>query len=359
MLYEAPSEPDHDSSEWADRSEFWIAEQAKCERKRPIRQRNSNPLILTGQGTSLRIDKGTLVVRQGFSHFPQKQECYRYFRGDLDLPRIIILLDGSGTLSFDVLSWLGEQGVALARIDWAGDLAVFASGAGFIADPENLRWQFSFRDNERARLDYAADLIRRKLGNCVDTLVSCFSPSRARENAVGKAERAIDRLKSERFDSMGAIRAIEGECALAYFSVWSNVEMRWVAQSRYPVPDQWRTFRARTSHLTGQKWRNWKASHPINAMLNYAYAVKAARLQIDAVADGYDPYAGIMHHVREGFPAYVYDLIEPERPNVDAAIIAFAQSRRFSGADFVLRKDGVCRLSPQLARMVAARVSGV
>lgn len=92
-------------------------------------------------------------------------------------------------------------------------------------------------------------------------------------------------------------------------------------------------------------------------MLNYAYAVKVAQLQIEAVADGYDPYSGIMHHSRNDFPAYAYDLIEPQRPKVDAAVLAFAQSQKFSGADFILRDDGVCRLSSQLARAVA-RVMG-
>ena len=92
-------------------------------------------------------------------------------------------------------------------------------------------------------------------------------------------------------------------------------------------------------------------------MLNYAYAVRAAQLQIETVADGFDPNAGIMHHYRDDFPAYVYDLIEPERPKVDAAVLAFARSRSFSGADFILRKDGACRLSPQLARVVAGLVN--
>jgi len=76
-------------------------------------------------------------------------------------------------------------------------------------------------------------------------------------------------------------------------------------------------------------------------------------LQVQAVAEGFDPFAGIMHHSRSDFPAYAYDLIEPERPKIDPAVLAFAQSRKFSGADFILRKDGVCRLSPQLARVVA------
>ncbi len=134
--------------------------------------------------------------------------------------------------------------------------------------------------------------------------------------------------------------------------------MQWTAAGRYPVPDDWHSYRSRSSILTGKKAKNWKASHPINAMLNYAYAVRVAQLQIEAVADGFDPFAGIMHHSRPDFLPYAYDLIEPERPKVDAAILGFAQNRKFFGADFVLGKDGVCRLSPQLARAVAAVVAG-
>jgi CRISP-associated protein Cas1 len=37
------------------------------------------------------------------------------------------------------------------------------------------------------------------------------------------------------------------------------------------------------------------ATHPVNALLNYAYAVLIARTQIRLVAEGYDPTLGIMH----------------------------------------------------------------
>lgn len=344
------------ADEWALRSEFWLAQSANSIKPRKRRERNSNALILTGHGNSMRIENGALLIKQGFSHYPQKAECYRYFKGDLDLPRIIILLDGSGSLSFDVLNWLGEQGTALARIKWDGDVAVFASGAGFSADTQKLQWQFDMRRDQAKRLKFASDLIGQKLRNSVEMLQSTIEPHSHRETAIRKANHAIQRLKSEQFADMGAIRAIEGECALVYFAAWSHVEMQWMAQGRFPVPDQWRSYQSRSSILTGRRAKNWKAAHPINAMLNYAYAVKAAQLQIQAVADGFDPYAGIMHHSRHGFPAYVYDLIEPERPKIDAAIVAFAQSRSFSGADFMLRMDGVCRLSPQLARIVAQLV---
>jgi CRISPR-associated protein Cas1 len=88
--------------------------------------------------------------------------------------------------------------------------------------------------------------------------------------------------------------------------------------------------------------------------------VLQSRLQITAVSDGYDPTLGIMHSGRRGEPALVFDLMEPNRPKVDAAVLRFALGETFSAADFVLRSDGVVRLAPQLARRVcqlAAHVS--
>jgi CRISPR-associated protein Cas1 len=354
MLHEPEIRADKIADEWAIRSEFWGAEAVKTGGKRRVRERNSRPLILTGHGTSLRIENSALSIKPGFTHYPQKAEQFRFFKGDLNLPRIIMLLDGSGSISFDVLNWLGEQGVALARIQWGGEPAVFASGAGFIGNPEKLRWQYGTHADEQLRLEFARMLICEKLRNSITALETQIPDSPYRERAIAKAAEALAQLQSATLDSMSDIRAIEGESAARYFAAWAGIEMQWTAAGRYPVPDAWRNYRSRSSILTGKKAKNWKASHPINAMLNYAYAVRVAQLQVEAVADGFDPFAGIMHHSRPDFPAYIYDLIEPERPKVDAAILAFAQSRKFSGADFILRKDGVCRLSPQLARAVAS-----
>ncbi len=357
MLHEPEIYAEEIADEWAIRSEFWRAEADKSGGKRRLRERNSRPLILTGQGTSLRIENGALSIKQGFTHYPQKAEQFRFFKGDLNLPRIIMLLDGSGSISFDVLNWLGEQGVALARIQWGGEPAVFASGAGFIGNPEKLRWQYETQANEELRLEFGRKLICEKLHNSIATLETRIPDTPYRERAIAKAAEALAKLRSASLDGMNDIRAIEGESAARYFAAWAGIEMQWTAAGRHPVPDDWHSYRSRSSILTGRKARNWKASHPINAMLNYAYAVRVAQLQVEVVADGFDPFSGIMHHSRPDFPAYAYDLIEPERPKVDAAILGFAQDRKFSGADFVPRKDGVCRLSPQLARAVAAAVS--
>ena len=80
---------------------------------------------------------------------------------------------------------------------------------------------------------------------------------------------------------------------------------------------------------------NWisAASHPINAMLNYAYAEKQAELQIKPIADGFDPTIRIMHNGRLGLPPYIVDQIEMHYPLVDPAILDFIRRHKYSGAD--------------------------
>jgi CRISP-associated protein Cas1 len=159
-----------ESGEWAFRSENWISDAAKIDKKRKRRERNAWPLILCGHGISLKIDKGCLVIREGFTHYPQEQTKYRFFRGDLELPPRILLLDGSGTLSFDVLTWLSQQGVVLVRICWNGNIATVATGSGFAADRAKVNWQHETRIDNAKRLAFAIDLISKKLTNSLSTL---------------------------------------------------------------------------------------------------------------------------------------------------------------------------------------------
>ena len=305
----------------------------------------------------MRIENGALVIRDGFTHYPQQQAQYRHFPRDLDLPTRILLLDGSGTLSFDVLSWLAEQGVALARVKWTGEIATVASGTGYAADREKVAWQNETRGDNAKRLAFATDLIRQKVTASIATLQEHVPRSRAQAVAFDKARAGIDRLATETFDDLNAIFAIEGECASAYFAAWHGMPMAWTGTARRPVPVGWQSYTGRSSLATGVKPENRNASHPVNAMLNYAYAVKLAQMQIQAIADGYDPTIGIMHNGKRGNPALILDLIEPQRPVVDTVILKLVRERRFSATDFILRTDGVCRVSPQLARMIATQVS--
>ena len=60
-----------------------------------------------------------------------------------------------------------------------------------------------------------------------------------------------------------------------------------------------------------------------------------------------------MHFDRDGSPAFVFDLMEPERSKADRAVIEFLKSEALHPADFTIRDDGVVRLNPQLSCHVA------
>ena len=76
-----------------------------------------------------------------------------------------------------------------------------------------------------------------------------------------------------------------------------------------------------------------------------------------AISQGYDPTIGIMYEGSDGSSKFIFDLMEPERPRVDRAVLDFVRGHVFDPADFVIRTDGVCRLNPEMARMVVAKVS--
>jgi CRISP-associated protein Cas1 len=71
-----------------------------------------------------------------------------------------------------------------------------------------------------------------------------------------------------------------------------------------------------------------------------------SQVRIQSITEGYDPTLGIMHESREGSSAFVFDLMEPERPKVHRSVLEFVKAHKCYAADFVIRTDGVCRLNP-------------
>lgn len=345
-----------DSYEWAERCHYWLT--APTPNERPFRHRRHAhaPLIMTGHGMCLRVNRGALVVRNGFTHYPQRVDEHRFFKGDRNLPSRIIVLDGSGSLSFDVLSWLSEQGVPLIRINWRGEV-ITALGAGHAIDPKRLAAQLEAQQTGRA-LDIAISIIREKLRNSIETLSVALPSSSAREQAIGRLHSHLSELARRPPRSTGALLGLEGRAGLAYFNAWQSLPLRWTGVGRHPIPRDWLTVGQRGS-FARKKVGNRNASHPVNAILNYAYAILESQVRIQVVAAGYDPTIGFLHAGRRGRPDFVLDLMEPLRPVVDREVLDFVQAHKFHPTDFTIRSDGVCRLNPELARSVVSLIENL
>jgi CRISP-associated protein Cas1 len=339
-----------DDIAWATRSNMWRARAEKASVRRTKRAKAAPALILAGHGVSLRIVGGALTIQNGFTHYPQKREITRYFRGDLSLPERIILLDGSGSVTFDVLSWLAEQKVALIRIDWKGDIVCVAGASGYSSNPFRVRWQLETRENPAKRNEFCRSLVTRKIEASIVTLEKSIRRSDKWERAMKSAYATLSRLDDNPPETIIELRALEANCAASYFRSWVGIPIKWRGTSRRPIPDNWHSIGQRSSpyHLAG----NRNAAHPVNAILNYAYAALESEIRIKAISEGYDPTIGIMHEGADGSSKFIFDLMEAERPIVDRAVLDFVKATVFDPADFVIRADGVCRLNPEMARMV-------
>ena len=73
------------------------------------------------------------------------------------------MLDGSGSITFDVLTWLNEQKVPLIKIDWTGNVAMVASGESFAANRDRVAWQAETRSNRRKRMEFCNGSSPRRL----------------------------------------------------------------------------------------------------------------------------------------------------------------------------------------------------
>jgi CRISPR-associated protein Cas1 len=344
------------TNEWAERCIYWnnFSEANKPKRKR--REKQSQPLVLTGHGLSLRVDKGRLVIKDGLTHFPSKPAEAVFFKGGLDLPPRIVIVDGNGNITLDALDWMQEQSIDLIRLRYNGRVQSVFSANGYAADPKKVDWQRETRASERARVKYAIPLIRKKIQEALFNLENLLPDSPSRTKAIETAKAALAELKASPPASVSKLHGLEGLVAQGYFFAWRALDIQWKSTKRHPVPDEWKTFFSRSSLKWGDRYiQNQHATHPINAMLNYAYALLESEVRIRAVADGYDPSIGIMHdRISPDRHSFVFDHMEPLRPVADRRILELIRTETFSGADFDLQSDGVVRVNPELVRRVVS-----
>ncbi|SFE83783.1 CRISP-associated protein Cas1 [Nitrosomonas sp. Nm166] len=89
--------------------------------------------------------------------------------------------------------------------------------------------------------------------------------------------------------------------------------------------------------------------------MNYAYAILAGQVERALQIAGLDVAVGNLHADQDGRASLVFDLVEPLRPVVDRTIFTWVANQRWRRSDFVLDRQGVIRVHPQLARVVVTK----
>lgn len=342
-----PQGADEDDVSWSARGAHW--EGALTPPKvTSLWRRDRTPLVLVGHGAQLRVDAGTLLARNGLTHHPQVREEYRFFPGDPALPSRIVLVDTDGYITMSAIEWLALQDVPVLLLGWDGAARSLLPVGGSRSVPELLQAQVrALSDGTGLRL--ATDLIARKVDGSALALAT-LPDSRLVSQAQASLADISAELRASPPTDMDALRLVEARAAARYFAVWRDLPLRWREVRRKPIPAEWRRMPIRGSLLL---MSNRHATHPVNALLNYAYGVLESQIYQALLMAGLEPSLGYLHANRPGRAALIYDVMEPLRPMVDAQVLRFVRSHTFSAGDFFLTQRGVCRLHPQLARAAA------
>src|SRR5947209_7298153 len=286
-------------------------------------------VTLYGYGISVNVDRGHLVVKDGIGG--ERSEG-RFARVGHGLRRLVVI-GSDGFVSLGALRWLADQDAAFVMLERDG--SVLATTGPVRPSDSRLRRAQSLAGQSRAALQITRDLIAKKLTG-QERVANDFLRDPHAARIIASARNALSTA-----ETIGAIRLLESQAALAYWSAWRGVPVLFPKNDLRRVPDHWRTFGTRVSPLTGSPRL---AVNPPNAMLNYLYALLESEARLAAAAMGLDPGIGFLHVDTDARDSLACDLMEVVRPQVDAYVLDWIKCEPLRREWFFEQRDGNCRL---------------
>lgn len=270
-------------------------------------------LIIDGFGKSITKRDNQIVIREN-------GEELDYFLPK-DLKQIII--NGKGAITFDAIELLSNSDVDLIAIDWRGNIKYRLSSMEH--NNVEIRKQQYYALNDKRSGYLAKKFIESKIKNQKATLTTLSKTRGGVEyliNQRNKLDNLLKALENIEIKSSDKIRSdifgIEGIASHEY----------WLA-FRYLIDDEY-SFLKRSGR---------GATDPVNAMLNYSYAILASEVLKSLHISGLDPYAGFLHSDRYARKSLVFDLMEEFRQQiVDKSVLKLINKNQIENDDFELKE---------------------
>lgn len=298
--------------------------------------------VADGWGVRLSVRGGSLIVEDGTGEDRRRRTYPRVGHG---LTRVILRNPGSGSMSFEALRWLRVLGIPLVGLTQEGPVLIESPRT---IDDARLRRAQALAIAGEAGLAIAKTLLGAKLRGQAGLLASRFGE-------LSEAE-AIERLGRQlaAADDLDACRWAEAEAASIYWGAWvgrPDTQIWWDGRDARRIPEHWRGYGSRRSAISGG---NWKASHPVNALLNYAFRVLEGEAALALLAVGLDPGMGVVHTDDRKRDSMALDLVEPVRPQVEAWVLELLQTHRMAKSDFIEASSGTVTLTGPVAHELAS-----
>jgi len=295
-------------------------------------------VTLFGYGIQVRVDGGHLILEGGIG---ADRRYARFPRVGHGLQRLIVI-GADGMVSLAALRWLADQNAAFVMLDRAGKILTI-TGPSRIPDGRMRRAQ-GLSLTSGAALQIARELIDQKL-------IGQERIVRQKLNKPDVADAIVGlRLALPGIADLDGVRLIESQAAGIYWSAWRGKEITFPKADIHRVPEHWRTVSSRRSSLSGSPRL---AVSPIQAILNYLYAILESEARLAAVALGLDPCLGVLHMDALNRASLACDLMEPVRPQIDAFLLDWIARTPLKREWFFEQRDGNCRLMGEFAAQLS------
>jgi len=191
--------------------------------------------------------------------------------------------------------------------------------------------------NPESRLYIASQIVKQKVRSSLSLLKALSNFYDIDFSTINKE---IERAE---YNSINSLMIYEGRIASAYW-----LELTKIFNSL-----------VKDFHFEGRKnlsysW-NMNASDPINALLNYGYAILESMVRKDINTIGLDVSIGYLHEIAPSKHPLVYDLQELFRYVIDYSVIELLETK-LKKSDFITTENYHIRLKPNIAKLLIEKI---
>jgi CRISPR-associated protein Cas1 len=234
------------------------------------------------------------------------------------------------------MRWLSKHDVSIALLNWNGNLL------STTVSQETFNTQLKIKQyekylNSESRLYIAGQIIKQKVRSSLSLLKALSDFYDIDLSTINKEIERVD------YDNINRLMMYEGRIASAYWSELTKIF----------------SSLARDFHFEGRKnlsysW-NMNASDPINALLNYGYAILESMVRKDINTIDLDVSIGYLHEIAPSKHPLVYDLQELFRCVVDYSVIELLESG-LKKSDFITTENYHIILKPDTAKLLIEKI---
>jgi len=287
-----------------------------------------NPLLLSGFGINIDVNKAHLIVKQRDNII--EFEPHR-------IPYDSIIIDGHyGSISFEAMRWLSKHDVSIALLNWNGNLLSNTMPQETLNANLKIK-QYEKYLKEESRLYIAGQIVKQKVKSSIALIKELSQFYNIDLSTINKEIERID------YNNINSLMMYEGRIASAYWSelskIFNSIAEDFNFQSRKNLSYSW----------------NMNASDPVNALLNYGYAILESMVRTNINTIGLDVSIGYLHEIAPSKHPLVYDLQELFRYIVDYSVIELLETK-LKKSDFITTENYHIRLKPNTAKMLIEKI---